>query len=47
MVGFTHFSTSPTGISIHVTHILVIAQSETKCTCVFASRGFHGERRAG
>ena len=35
MVGFHHFSTSPTGISIHVTHILVIAQSETKCICVF------------
>ena len=27
---FHHVSTSPTGISSHVTHILVIAQSETK-----------------
>ena len=37
----------PTGISIHVTHVLVIAQSETKCICVFGWRGFHDERRAG
>ena len=34
-------------ISIHVTHILVIAQSETKCICVFGWRGFYDERRSG
>ena len=37
---FHHVSTSPTGISIHVTHILVIAQSETKCICISGWRGF-------
>ena len=37
---FHHVSTSPTGISIHVTHVLVIAQSETKCVCVSGWRGY-------
>ena len=44
---FHHVSASPTRICIHVTHVLVVAQSETKCICVFGWRGFHDERRAG
>ena len=44
---FHHVSTSPTGISIHVTHVMVVAQSEPKCICVFGWRGYHDERRTG
>ena len=47
MVGFYHVRTTPARISSHVTHILVVAQSETKCVCVFGWRGLHDERRAG
>ena len=47
MSRFHHFSTSPTGISIHVTCIMVIALCETKCICVSGWRSFHDERRAG
>ena len=47
MAGFTTSALHQTGISIHVTHILVISQSETKCICVFGWRGFYDERRAG
>ena len=42
MVGFTMSALHQQGINI-----LVIAQSETKCICVFGWRGFHDERRAG
>ena len=42
-----HVSTSPTGISIHVTYFLVIALCATKCICVFGWRSFHDERRGG
>ena len=44
---FYHVRTPPARISRHVTHVLVVAQSETKCVCVFGWRGFYDERRTG
>ena len=41
---FHHVSAPPTRIS---SHVLVVAQSETKCVCVSGWRGFHDERRIG
>ena len=45
--GFMDVRTPPARISSHVTHVLVVAQSETKCVCVSGWRGLHDERRAG
>ena len=44
---FHHARAPPAGISSHVTHVLVVAQGETKCVCVSGWRGLHDERRAG
>ena len=39
MVGFYHVRTPSARVSSHVTHVLVVAQSETKCVCVSGWRG--------
>ena len=44
---FHHVRAPPTRISSHVTHVLGVAQSETKCVCFSGWRGLHDERRVG
>ena len=46
MVGFTT-SALHQQISSRATHVLVVAQGETKCVCVSGWRGLHDERRVG
>ena len=40
---FHHVSASPTRISSHVTHVLVVAQGEMKCVCIPDWGGLHDE----
>ena len=44
---FYHVRTSPARVGSHVTHVLVVTQSETKCVCISGWRGFHHDRRDG
>ena len=44
---FHHVRSPPARISSHATHVLVVAQGETKCVCVSGWRGLHDERRVG
>ena len=44
---FHHVSAPSKRISSHVSHVMVVAQGETKCVCVSGWRGLHDERRVG
>ena len=46
MVGFYHVRTAPARISSDVTHVLVVAQSETECVCVSVEGGLRDEKWA-